>query len=452
MTLLDILNTVWAILPERLLQIENVIASHMSGDKLDLKKIEARLFSLDGPGTAAPYEVVNGSAIIPINGVLSNNPSAFERIFFDAVSMEKIRADVLSAVNDPAVNQIVLSIDSPGGTMAGTQETANHIYSLRGDKPIIAHSSGMMASAAYYIGAAADKIYLSGDNVMAGSIGTIYRHIDRSKQNETEGVKVTEFVSGKLKNAFTENAPLNRERSEYIQSIVNKSLETFAADLGKFRGLKQENMGEGQVFLGQDAVKAGIADGFSSLEDIIKGGTAGVQTPENSQISAKAEQTEVINMTLEELKAQFPDVFQAAVAAGKLEMDAEVKNSYEKGKADELARVNGIKAALIPGHEALIDALIADGSTVGAAMSAVIKAENEKRAGVLASLKETTPAPVAAAAAPEPQPEEDQKDFEQMVEEHMKTNKSSHGTAVAAIAREFPDVHKAYIAKVNGGK
>ena len=450
MTLIDLLNTVWAILPEKLLQIESVIDAHMSGDKLDLKKIEARLMSLDGPGADAPYQVVNGSAIIPINGVLSSNPSAFERIFFDAVSMEKIRADVTNAVKDPAVNQVVLSIDSPGGTMQGTQETANHIFSLRGQKPIIAHSAGTMASAAYYIGSAADKIFLSGDNVMAGSIGTIYRHVDRTKQNEGEGVKVTEFVSGKFKNAFSENAPLNQERSEYIQSIVNKSLETFAADLSKFRGIKAENTGEGKVFLGQDAINAGLADGFSSLSDIINGSAAGVQPAAKSNVAGVAAQSQEKNMDINQLKAEFNDVYLAAVADGKAEMNAAVDKAKLEGIAEERARVNGIKAAMIPGHEALIDALIANGSTVEAAMAAIIKAENEKRAGVLASIQNSAPAPVAATTPPAEPVEE--KDFDTMVKAHMEANKSSRGEAILAIAREHPEVHQAWLDKINGGK
>lgn len=444
MKLIDLMNSVWAILPEKLLQIESVIEAHMLGDKLDLKKIEARLFDLGG-AKSNTYRVIGESAVIDINGVLSSNPSAFERVFFDAMSMEQIKEQVSAAVRDPLVSQIVLSIDSPGGTMAGTQETANHIYNLRGDKPIIAHSSGMMASAAYYIGAAADKIFLSGGNVMAGSIGTIYRHIDRSKRNESDGVKVTEFVSGKLKNAFTENAPLNQERSEYIQSIVNKSLETFAADLGKFRGLKQEQIGDGKVFLGKEAVDAGIADGFASLNDIV---AAGASATQNSSAAVTAQSKETI-MDLKQLQTEHPDLFAQAVAEGKAELDAQVKASYDKGLADERARVNGIKAHMIQGHESLANELIANGSSVEVAMAAFIKAENDKRAGVLASINNGAPAPVVAATEPEP---EKKADFEQLVAEHMEKNKSTRAAAVSAVVNDNPEAHAAWLEKINGGK
>ncbi|MFA5378152.1 MAG: S49 family peptidase [Dehalococcoidia bacterium] len=452
MKLIEILSSVWAILPEKLVQIENIITSHMAGDKLDLKKIEAKIMSFDAPASKAPYEVVNGSAIIPINGVLSSNPSAFERIFFDAVSMEQIREDVSAAVNDPAVNQVVLSIDSPGGSVQGTQETANHIFNLRGSKPIIAHTSRMMASAAYYIGAAADKILISGDNVMAGSIGTIYRHVDFSKQNENEGVKVTEFVSGQYKNAFSSNAPLDETKSEYIQSIVNKSFDVFAADVTKFRGVQKSNMGEGKVFLGQDAIDAGLVDGFSSLSDIVNGQPAGVQTANRAPIAA---QTNEIagedNMDIAKLKAEFPDLYASVVAEGKTELEAQVKAASEKALSDERARVSGIKAALIPGHEKLVDALIENGASVEAAMAAIIKAENDKRAGVLASIQASAPAPVAAAVEPAPEPEKE-KGFNEMVEAHMADNKSSKAAAISAIAREHPEVHKAYLEQINGGK
>lgn len=456
MKLIEILSSVWAILPEKLVQIENIITSHMAGDKLDLKKIEARIMSFDAPAAKEPYEVVNGSAIIQMNGVLSSNPSAFERIFFDAVSMEQIREDISTAVNDPAVNQIVLSIDSPGGSVQGTQETANHIFNLRGTKPIVAHSSGMMASAAYYIGSAADKIFISGDNVMAGSIGTIYRHVDFSKQNENEGVKVTEFVSGKYKNAFSSNAPLDDIKSEYIQSIVNKSFSIFAADVTKFRGVQKSNMGEGKVFLGQDAIDAGLVDGFSSLSDIVNGQSAGVQSPKRAPVAIVAQTNETIgeeNMDIAKLKAEFPDLYASVVAEGKADLEAQVKAASEKALADERARVSGIKAALIPGHEKLVDALIENGAGVEAAMAAIIKAENEKRAGVLASIQASAPAPVAAAVEPTPEPEDKkEKGFDEMVEAHMAESKSSRAAAISAIAREHPEVHKAYLEQINGGK
>ena len=156
-------------------------------------------------------------------------------------------------------------------------------------------------------------------------------------------------------------------------------------------------------------------------------------------------------MDIAKLKAEFPDLYASVVAEGKTELEAQVKAASEKALSDERARVSGIKAALIPGHEKLVDALIENGASVEAAMAAIIKAENDKRAGVLASIQASAPAPVAAAVEPTPEPEKEN-GFNEMVEAHMADNKSSKAAAISAIAREHPEVHKAYLEQINGGK
>ncbi|RKY04595.1 MAG: hypothetical protein DRP56_09855, partial [Planctomycetota bacterium] len=78
----------------------------------------------DGLMEPGEYTVSNGVAVIPIRGVLSVNPSYYGKLFGYATAFADIRTMAAEAAQDPAVEAIILNIDSPGGTVAGTQETA----------------------------------------------------------------------------------------------------------------------------------------------------------------------------------------------------------------------------------------------------------------------------------------------------------------------------------------
>jgi ClpP class serine protease len=76
----------------------------------------------------------------------------------------------------------------------------------------------MMASAAYWIGSAAEKVYISSDTTQVGSIGVVASHIDVSKAEEMQGYKTTEIVAGKYKRIASRYSPLTEtfmERSAY---------------------------------------------------------------------------------------------------------------------------------------------------------------------------------------------------------------------------------------------
>src|SRR4029453_14892345 len=96
-------------------------------------------------------------------------------------------------MKDPAVKGVVLDVDSPGGSVYGVRELADEIRAARGQKPVEAVANAFMASAAYYIGSAAEKVWVTPSG-SAGSIGVYDAHVDLSKFTETMGEKWT-FVS-----------------------------------------------------------------------------------------------------------------------------------------------------------------------------------------------------------------------------------------------------------------
>jgi ClpP class serine protease len=103
------------------------------------------------------YEVAAGVAIIPICGTLVQKLGTL-RPYSGMTGYDGIRANLSMALEDPAVEAIMLDIDSPGGEVAGCFDLVDAIYAARGTKPIWAILSESAYSAAYAIASAADHI------------------------------------------------------------------------------------------------------------------------------------------------------------------------------------------------------------------------------------------------------------------------------------------------------
>jgi len=274
---IDILTSPWAILPEKLREIQEIYSVHLRGDKIDIKGIEAKL-GQPLNNEQKPYQVVDGVALIELNGIIAKRMNLFTQIS-GGVSTQITMRDFQQAFADPEVSAIILAIDSPGGTVDGTEELANAIYDARTQdtKPIITYCDGSLCSGAYWIGAAADRIYISGSTQQVGSVGVVATHIDYSKQEEKEGIKTTEIFAGKYKRIASEYAPLTKEGRAYMQDRVDYFYSIFANTMTKYRpgklAISDDGVlpwAEGRVFIGQQAIDNGLTDGAKSLDELIR--------------------------------------------------------------------------------------------------------------------------------------------------------------------------------------
>ena len=130
--------------------------------------------------------VADGLATITIKGPLVNMDHPMLR-FFGMTGYPEIRDALVAAVNDPEVKEILLDIDSGGGQVAGCDDTGNLIRAVHKVKPVTTYSD-TMASAAYWLGCSAGKVY-SNKSALVGSIGVIatfkavsYTHLDVYKR------------------------------------------------------------------------------------------------------------------------------------------------------------------------------------------------------------------------------------------------------------------------------
>lgn len=271
MRLLDVMNSPWAILPAQLQEIQNIYLTHLRGEKIDIKGVEERL-GKKLKNDPKRYEVNGSVAILPIEGVLAKKMNLFSEIS-GGTSTELIADDLKTILQDESIKAVILSIDSSGGSVDGTPELANAIFEARKKKRIIAHTSGNMASAAYWIGAAADAVFISSDVAQVGSIGVVATHVDKSRAEDMQGIKTTEIVAGKYKRISSQYAPLTPEGRQTIQEHLDYIYSVFVDDVAKFRGVGIDkvltDMADGRVFIGKQAKKAGLVDGVSTLEELV---------------------------------------------------------------------------------------------------------------------------------------------------------------------------------------
>ena len=271
MNVLGILDAPWALMPERYLELREVYLRHARGERADLAAIEAKI-GKPLENIRQPYTLDGGVAVLDVSGIIAKRMNLFTQIS-GGVSTQLLAQDVRAALADPEAHSILLNVDSPGGEVDGTHEVATLIRESRGQKPMVALADGTMASAAYWIGSAADAVYAIGKTTQVGSIGVIATHTDVSKANEMRGVKVTHVTAGKYKAAGSPYQPLDAETTAVIQVEVDQIYSTFVDEVAQNRGRSPEdvllNMADGRMFIGEAAVRAGLVDGIRTREQII---------------------------------------------------------------------------------------------------------------------------------------------------------------------------------------
>ena len=481
MKLLDVLTAPWAILPDKLLEIQNIYATHLRGEKIDLKAVEAQLGK---PLQNEPkrYENQNGVGVIRVEGVLARRANLMMRIS-GGTSTEMMRAQFREAMSDREAESILFVIDSPGGTVDGTQEFAEEIYRARGKKPIKAVALGTVASAAYWIGAAADELYLASDTTVAGSIGVVATHVDVSSAEDRMGIKTTEITAGKYKRIASQYGPLSQEGRASMQEMVDGIYTAFVNDVAAFRKRSVdavlEKMADGRIFLGSKAIEAGLADGFVMEQDILAAlqrgrmggfakraiGSSGRQH-EGASMDKKAI---VESLTAEELKAMNPALADALLEEGKVVGLAEglpedmakahaegFAKGLEEGKAlgaqVERERIKSVEAQALPGHADLIEQLKYDGKTTGPeAAVKILQHEKEARTIHREKLKTDTLAPIDQPAiqvnSPAGNPgsalaEEKAKEREKLITAHIAEHKCDYRAAAFAVSKARPELFR----------
>jgi signal peptide peptidase SppA len=260
-------ETPWAILPHMLATLSEIVQRHVTGEKLSAEEIEARIHGATRP----PERRVNSVAVLPLFGTIFPRANLMTDMS-GATSAETFGKKFAELLKDPNVGAIVIDVNSPGGAVYGIDEVSKQIFEARGQKPIVAVANHLMASAAYWIGTAADEVVItpSGD---VGSVGVFAIHEDWSKALDEEGINVSLISAGKYKVEGNPYQPLGEEARAAIQASVDEVYDTFLEAVARNRGVGpavvRNGFGEGRVVSAREAVKLGMADRIDTLEGTI---------------------------------------------------------------------------------------------------------------------------------------------------------------------------------------
>lgn len=235
---------------------------------LDVPKIDAASFARSG--RERDYTVLDGGvAVIPVHGSLVHRGS-----WVDAMSglsnYQLIQNRFMDALRDQDVSHIIMELDSPGGEVHGVFDLAELIYKHRGEKPTTAAINEQAYSACYLIGSACDRIVLP-RTAGAGSIGVIAAHVDWSKANEMEGIKVTTVYAGDRKNDFNPNEALSDDAFEVLKAHVNETYDLFVETVARNRGMSTKDVRDTKagLFYGKSATKSRLADKVQSFNETL---------------------------------------------------------------------------------------------------------------------------------------------------------------------------------------
>lgn len=262
----------WLIRPEVHSVLRGIFQDHVKGGEVEnIRRKAGDALALeinaacDDDEKEEPYQMAGSVAVIPVSGVIGYRVSMMEKSSGVCDCVDIIKA-VRQADADSNVSAMVLDIDSPGGTVSGVSEAAAAIANA--SKPTIAYADSMMASAAYWIGCAANSIY-AGPMANLGSVGVYIALLDSSKAYADAGYAVEVFRSGKYKGIGQAGTTLDSDARAFLQGRVDTIGAAFRQHVISRRPRISAETLDGRDFMGEEAKRLGFADSISSIEKAI---------------------------------------------------------------------------------------------------------------------------------------------------------------------------------------
>lgn len=181
--------------------------------------------------------------------------------------------DLEKLANDDDVKAVVLRVNSPGGSAYASEQIWHSVMGLKAKKPVVVSMGGYAASGGYYISCAANYIYTE-PTTITGSIGIFGMFPDFSGLlTEKLGVKFDEVKTNKNAAFGTVARPFNEEELSLLDQYIGRGYELFRKRVADGRKLPVdavEEIAQGRVWLGNDALGIKLVDAIGSLDDAVK--------------------------------------------------------------------------------------------------------------------------------------------------------------------------------------
>ena len=231
---------------------------------------EARLPkpNAQGPLRQSPENVLfkdrGGVRTLAINGPLTKHVHKFEGVI-GGTSMSAARTLIEDAISNDEVEGVMLHVDSPGGSVAGTGDLGDAIRRLASEKPVFSFIEDLGASAAFWLASQGTKVFAS-RHADIGSIGVMAQVFDTNEFFREHGVRAMVVSTGDRKGDFAEGVEVTPDMLEELERRLIDSHNLFVSAVAKARGLQTKNVdgklellsrdgeiiSDGRVFIAQD--------------------------------------------------------------------------------------------------------------------------------------------------------------------------------------------------------
>lgn len=211
----------------------------------------------------AVLAVVAAIAVVAVPGVQGGGRHV-ARVNVNGIITEdqQLNDAVLRLAKDRSVPAVIVSIDSPGGAVAGGESLRAALLRVAAAKPVVAVMRGTAASAGYMIALPAERIFAR-DATLTGSIGVILQTGEVSGLLSKLGVTAEAITSGPLKDQPSYTRPLTEQGRAYLNGLVADMYEQFVAMVAQARHMdvaEVKKLADGRAYTGRQAKELGLVD------------------------------------------------------------------------------------------------------------------------------------------------------------------------------------------------
>jgi len=425
---------VWAVQPD----VFHAAYNHVRALNFSLHMQSSAPAETQAAQSSQPQRASGGIALVTLHGTLMKHAASMTR----STSTVSARRQIRAAVRDEDIAGILLHIDSPGGTVAGTKDLADEIASAKAKKPVYAYCEDLCASAAYWLASQADKVFAN-PTALVGSIGTFLVVYDASQMAAMEGIKVHVIKAGDFKGAGTPGTEVTPEQLAEFQRNVSELNEHFVAGVMEGRKLTDKQvrgLADGRVHLAAAAKDLKLIDGIGSLDDTMR------------QLVSQTKKARIMSTTtaLETQAATAP-------AAG----PAPAPTLVPASAAPAAASLRELKAGCPGATDSFLLAQLEAGATLAAAQTAWMAEQSKQIAELNDKLAKASDADAGSTGKRKPgvQPlstESENKShatdaiaaWNEAVAERVKAGQPK-AKAISALVKAEPDLYAAYLEAYN---
>ncbi|WP_019499096.1 signal peptide peptidase SppA [Pseudanabaena sp. PCC 6802] len=182
-----------------------------------------------------------------------------------------VRNRLMEIEDVSGIKGVLLTINSPGGTVGASKEVYEAVKKLTEKKPVVVSMLDQATSGGYYIASAANKIYANA-GTLTGSIGVILSGLNVKELFTRIGVEPQTIKTGPYKDIFSPFRPISDPEKELLQGLLTSTYEEFVADVAKGRKMDVaavRKLADGRIYTGTQAKENGLVDAIGTYDDAV---------------------------------------------------------------------------------------------------------------------------------------------------------------------------------------